>query len=652
MVSCENLWKSVVNRDYARFWLDFSVSTPAEIDAFLENQEVTPELRRRIHHFQNLEMLPLGMAPNFKGLEELYQHFAFQDFSINIINCDDFADETDMKLHTEDAEDSKISEHFIAQQLFNIKRGISDNIINSEQSAAVQEFADLLISKLDKRLHLTLISLLKLNGYDSRILIQALICQSIQAISDYFLMLNVRESSFLALYVFRGFLFANVHGVVFLVFGLPSRAEYLEEIVFGSSTTVELHDLDCDIVIEHANGRLSEVFLDEKPGIKIELRASDTLKLLFSNDAEFRKSDNFVPLKEIRCSIEIDFSKPGKHIRSSDSERSKRMKSRSSRILKLIEQLCLVARDKIVSMDFSNVSNAVDSEILTLISGCKNLQRINLSNAGLSNSDFADCQTLPNLQVLEIDGLEIHENDFNMLTLFPNLRVLNSAGATGIIELLSKCESTPTLTQLDVSSNVLNTESEKKLPKLVFLHTFIAQNCDLSESSFDFMHKFPALQTLILRNCNFTGTALYHLSQNGKTIVNLDISVDKADMSQAGEEFQPISTMNLQFLKLSKRLITDSFFSNLSANTKNLRVLDASYTMISDVSMNYLRKMRVLEELNLTGCRNISNSGISLLCESVMNLKKLSIKGTSITEIGIAKVINRFPEIKLDFSIN
>ncbi|MCD4657000.1 MAG: hypothetical protein K8S87_05595 [Planctomycetes bacterium] len=645
MVSCEDLQKSVRSRDYARFWLDISESEHAEIDAFLESEEITPELRERVNHFQNLEMLPMGMAPNSKGLEELHLHFAFQEFRINIINCHDFVSESDKNSHPESAERAEPS---VDQQLLVIKQEITKNIVNSQHSSASQDFMDLFFSILEKRLHLTLNSLSSFHQFDARF-IQTLLLQTIQELTDYFLMQNIRKSSFFTRFVFSGFLFAEVDESVCFVYGLPSRRVFLDEIVFGTSATAKLRDLACDVIIERRNDCLHEVFIDEKAGNNVTLRASDTLKLMFSNDVEFRKSENFVPLRKIPCFVEIDFSKPRRNIIYSGSERSKRMKSKGERLLNLIEQLCSVVRDKIVGVDFSKVSYAVDGEILQLVSGCKNLQQLNLNNAGVSNSDFADCKTLPNLQILYVGGIEIDENGFNLVTLFPDLRILNSADSAGIIRLLAKCEPTPMLTQLDVSSIVINTDSELMLPKLDFLHTLIAQNCDFRASRFDFLRKFPSLLNFNLRECLFTVAALYYLSQNGKKLVSLDISVDKADMSLAGEDFYPISTMKeLRYLKLSKRLISDSFISNLSSNAKKLISLDASFTMIGDVSMNYLSELRDLQEINLTGCKNITDSGIALLCESIMSLKNLSIRGTSVTEFGIAKVVNRFPEIKID----
>ncbi|MCK5342377.1 MAG: hypothetical protein KAR20_03185, partial [Candidatus Heimdallarchaeota archaeon] len=387
MVSCENLWKSVNNRDYARFWLDFSVSTLAEIDAFLENQDITPELHRRINHFQNLELLPMGMAPNSTGLEELYQYFAFQDFNINIFDCHDFAIESNIKSHSDDAETIEISEQLTVEQLFYLKQEIADTIDNSSYSAASQEFADLLFSKLEYRLHLTLITLTKLNIFDMQA-IQALLSQTIQVLCEYFLMQKVRQSSFFTQFVFKGFLFALNDGAVILAYGLASRRVLLEEIVFGYAETLELHNLGCDVFIEHSNGRLSEVILDDIAGINISLRASDNLKLIFSNDVEYRKITNFLPLKNIPCSVEIDFSKPRRIISSNDAERTKRVKSRNLRVIKLLEQMQSVAGDKVISIDFSNVSDAIDSDLLNMISRCTNLQRINLSNADVSNADF------------------------------------------------------------------------------------------------------------------------------------------------------------------------------------------------------------------------------------------------------------------------
>jgi hypothetical protein len=68
--------------------------------------------------------------------------------------------------------------------------------------------------------------------------------------------------------------------------------------------------------------------------------------------------------------------------------------------------------------------------------------------------------------------------------------------------------------------------------------------------------------------------------------------------------------------------------------------------------MSFLRNLKKLHTLNITGCRKISDTGISLLCESEINLKYINFAGSGVSDSGYALLAGRFPGIKTNLSMN
>ena len=303
--------------------------------------------------------------------------------------------------------------------------------------------------------------------------------------------------------------------------------------------------------------------------------------------------------------------------------------------------------------------------IKDVVTGIKNLESLNLSgcynvtDTGLAHGfsielphlkvlDLSLCkqvtdqsigrivQNLKNLETLELGGCSNISNTSLLLIAWGlkrlkklNLRSCWQITDQGIGHLagLSKetAEGNMQLEYLGLQDcQRLSDESLKHIAQgLTSLKTINLSFCiSVTDSGLKFLSKMPKLEELNLRACdNISDIGMAGLAEDGGCgVASLDVSFCEK--------------------------IGDQALQHISQGLYHLKSLSLSSCQISDEGLERLTKMHHLEVLNVGQCSKITDKGLEMLANELVNLQSIDLYGcTKITPKGI-DIIMKLPKLK------
>nr|DAD36283.1 TPA_asm: hypothetical protein HUJ06_006923 [Nelumbo nucifera] len=263
-------------------------------------------------------------------------------------------------------------------------------------------------------------------------------------------------------------------------------------------------------------------------------------------------------------------------------------------------------------IDLSRCIRVTDAGIVHLLS-IPNLEKLCVSETGLTADGITRISALKNLSMLDLGGLPVTDLALSSLQVLTKLAYLDLWGSKISNKGISVLEMFPKLSFLNLAwTNVT------KLPNIPSLRCLNMSNCTI-HSIFEVGNsevKVPLLRKLLL---------------TGATLVDVD------------EAFSHIETNYLSFLDLSQSLL-DKF--QFLAGMGSLEHLELSFSRMGDDSIELVAHVGAnLRYLNLSNTR-ISSAGVEILAGHVPNLESLSLSQTAIDDVALS-YISMMPSLKV-----
>ncbi|XAR70181.1 hypothetical protein NMG60_11026956 [Bertholletia excelsa] len=260
-------------------------------------------------------------------------------------------------------------------------------------------------------------------------------------------------------------------------------------------------------------------------------------------------------------------------------------------------------------IDLSRCSKVNDAGIMHLLS-VSTLEKLHISQTGVTAKGISLLSSLKNLSVLELGGLRVTDQ------------------ALYSLQVLTK------LQHLDLWGSEISNEGAALLtvfPKLSILNLAWTNVTDLPN--------LPRLTCLNMSNCSIR--SIFRGNGDKAPITNLILS--GATYADVLEAFSNVETSFLSYLDISNSSFSSfSFFSCMNA----LESLDLSSSSVDDKSMELITSIgEKLRNLNLSGTQ-ITSAGVGILAGKVPNLLNISLSCTRTDDLAIS-YISTMPSLKV-----
>jgi len=273
----------------------------------------------------------------------------------------------------------------------------------------------------------------------------------------------------------------------------------------------------------------------------------------------------------------------------------------SCKELKQLKNLTISHIMHIEATEFNEISklkelvdlNVMFSEIgdlfLSTISGkLSKLRSLNIRRClGVTNDGLCSLNKLVSLEALDVSGLEISDDGIAHISTLVSLKELNISHCVGITD-----------------------KAILHLNKLISLREINLSWCkQITDKNFHILRELKSLRKLDISRCSNVGnTGLSSICIIESLVeTNFGACVDVGDPG---------------ILIVSKKLT-------------NLIKLHLVYTGVSDQGLKYLTNLHFLIALDITGCANVTDQGISYL-STLTSLKELNISCTQVTDDGLS----------------
>ncbi|KAK9202800.1 hypothetical protein WN943_013052 [Citrus x changshan-huyou] len=259
-------------------------------------------------------------------------------------------------------------------------------------------------------------------------------------------------------------------------------------------------------------------------------------------------------------------------------------------------------------LDLSRCVKVTDAGMKHLLS-ISTLEKLWLSETGLTADGIALLSSLQNLSVLDLGGLPVTDLVLRSLQVLTKLEYLDLWG-----------------------SQVSNRGAAvlKMFPRLSFLN--------LAWTGVTKLPNISSLECLNLSNCTIDSI----LEGNGNKAPLAKISLASTTFINEREAFLYIETSLLSFLDVSNSSLSRFCFLT---QMKALEHLDLSSSMIGDDSVEMVACVGAnLRNLNLSNTR-FSSAGVGILAGHLPNLEILSLSGTQIDDYAIS-YMSMMPSLK------
>ncbi|CAJ1937272.1 unnamed protein product [Sphenostylis stenocarpa] len=262
----------------------------------------------------------------------------------------------------------------------------------------------------------------------------------------------------------------------------------------------------------------------------------------------------------------------------------------------------------------------VSSSALWPIAGMTTLRELDLSRCGrINDAGINHLLSVPNLEKLHISETDVTAKGVKLLASLENLSLLDLGGLPVDDESLTSLQQ---FICLQMGSNVL---------------PFGLQYIDLWGSKIS--NKGAAVLNMLPK--------LTYLNLGWTSVTKLPklSSLEYLDMSNCTVE----SVLEDDKSPLSKLIFTGATFLNeagifLYANTNLLSFLDLSYSSLR--KFFFLRKMKVVEHLNLCACM-MGDDSIKMLACASGNLKSLNLSRTRVSSAGLGILAGHVPNLEI-----
>lgn len=249
----------------------------------------------------------------------------------------------------------------------------------------------------------------------------------------------------------------------------------------------------------------------------------------------------------------------------------------------------IVSNDSLEKLHLSD-TGLTDNGVM-LISALKNLQLLDLGGIHMTDKALRSLQVLTQLEHLDIWGSEITDEGASVLIAFTRLRFLNVSWTY-----VTRLPPLPNLRYLNMSNCTIHSicggDSEVRIP----LEKFTA-----SAASFGNIDEvFSSIEANSFSFLDMSGCSLsnLHILQKLKSLEHLDLSLSRI----TDDEIQYVANigMNLRYLSLKNTGITSQAPYVLAGTVPNLSSLSLAYTKIDDSALVYISLMPSLRVIDLT----------------------------------------------------
>ncbi len=265
---------------------------------------------------------------------------------------------------------------------------------------------------------------------------------------------------------------------------------------------------------------------------------------------------------------------------------------------------------------------------------------------GKTEVEVVSIDTIPKAKYILV-GLKIGEDQ--------PLQVVSLAGLAQLAE----------LRELTLSRNKITDAGLAFLPPLPKLDSLSINSCGLTDAAFAHLAKQPALTQLSVSGNNITGTGLSQLPSAARLT---SLSIGSSKLSDEGissiarcaalrslglssgaplacTSLAPLAVVTtLRSLSLSDKAATDALVQSLSVVTQ-LTALDVSYSAITDFALDRINALTLLSDINLYGCKEITDSGFLKLLPLGKSVKRLFPGGTRLSDAGFKALTDKLTEI-------
>ncbi|KAF6140860.1 hypothetical protein GIB67_042273 [Kingdonia uniflora] len=275
----------------------------------------------------------------------------------------------------------------------------------------------------------------------------------------------------------------------------------------------------------------------------------------------------------------------------------------------------ITGMNSLKELDLSRCVKFTDTGVAHLLS-ISNLEKLHLSETGLTANGVAHLSLLKKLSVLDLGGLPVTDMALRSLQVLTKLEYLDLWGSK----------------VTDEGVTVL-----KLFPKLSYLN--------LAWTSVTKLPNLPSLTCLNMSKC--TIHSIFKGESDIKTLKLEKLLVPGATFSKIHDAFSFIELTGLRFLDMSNSSVDDFWFlSKLEA----LVHLDLSFSKIGDDSLKLIARVGGnVKVLNLSNTR-VSSAGIGTIVGNVPNIEILLLSHTDINDLALP-YIGLMPSLRaVDFS--
>lgn len=256
---------------------------------------------------------------------------------------------------------------------------------------------------------------------------------------------------------------------------------------------------------------------------------------------------------------------------------------------------------------------------------------VDLRASWVTDSDLSQLAALPHLTHLDLSLTRITDHGLQQLKKAPGIVELNLYYAEQITdEGMAAVKGWKKLKRLNLRGTKVTDTTLEHLSNVTTLEFLDVGFAQITDVGLDHLTSLPNLKELVISGNKLTDTGLQALRQlSGLT----SLSLGGSQRTDSG-----LWTISLTELGLDT-IIT----------LKELRELRLDGMPVTARWLEKLKALNKLERLSLQGCKRVGDDSAALLA-SWPALRALNLKGTAVTEKGLADLRRTKPEVQILFS--
>ncbi|KAF5734757.1 LRR receptor-like serine/threonine-protein kinase GSO1-like [Tripterygium wilfordii] len=267
---------------------------------------------------------------------------------------------------------------------------------------------------------------------------------------------------------------------------------------------------------------------------------------------------------------------------------------------------------------------------VALLSSLKNLSVLDLGGLPVTDLALSSLQVLTRLQYLDLWGSKISDKGASMFRTFPKLSFLNLAWTS-----VTKVPNLSSLESLNLSNCTIDSLLEGDGDKAPLVKLILSGSTFINEAQ-----AFLYMETSFLSFLDLSNSSLqrYFFLSHMNCLTHLDVS-----SSMMGDDLlEPVACIgeNLRSLNLRKTKVSSAGVGILAGNVPNLEIISLSHTLIDDVAISYISLMPSVKVIDLshTNIKGFVHQGGSepdsslLALQSLNHLECLNLEQTQVRD--------------------